>query len=247
MANRRYTGSINRQNRAIAQVAAGCILCLITAKVAAHDYWVERTTEGYSLFQGHLYSTHKGQERVSYDPSIVKRALCFKSVGTIAASETSRSYPVRVSGQCDVILFEISSGYWSQTLSETIQKPRSEVRGALRGWRSEEWVKRVDAWTPQLAKPLSDGLELTLTDDPFQLKAGDKLRLLVTWRGRPQSGVAVAYDGDARGVTGSDGRANLRIRHGGVQTLSASFEENIQDPQADKVVRGAILQLELPK
>jgi len=72
--------------------------------------------------------------------------------------------------------------------------------------------------------------------------------VLATWRGQPRRGVAVAYDGDTRGVTGADGQANLRVRHGGLQTLAASFDETVtSDPQADKVVRGTILQLELPK
>lgn len=231
----------------VARLAASVVATFLIAQAFAHEYWIERSETAYSLFQGHAYSTHKGEERVPYDPASVKRALCLKMDGSIAAPAFTRSYPARVAPSCAALLFEVSSGYWSQTLSETVQKPKSEVRGALRGWRAEEWVKRMDTWTPRLSQPLSDGLELTLTDDPFGLKPGEKLRLLVTWRGKPQSGVAVAYDGDARGVTGADGRANLRIRHGGVQTLSASFEEAIQDPQADKVVRGSMLQLELPK
>lgn len=231
----------------VAQLAVSVVATFLIAQASAHEYWIERSEAGYSLFQGHAYSTHKGEERVPYDPSIVKRAFCLKMDGSIAAPAFSRSYPVRVAPPCTALLFEVSSGYWSQTLSETVQKPKSEVRGALRGWRAEEWVKRIDTWTPRLSQPLSDGLELTLTDDPFGLKPGEKLRLLVTWRGKPQSGVALAYDGNTRGVTGADGRANLRIRHGGLQTVSASFEETIQDPEADKVVRGTMLQLELPK
>ena len=35
----------------------------------------------------------------------------------------------------------------------------------------------------------------------------------------------MAYDGDTRGATGSDGVVNIRIRPPGTQILSASFEE----------------------
>lgn len=231
------------------RLATAAMLALVAPGTAsAHDYWLERSGDGYALLQGHAYSSHQGESRVPYDPAIVKRVTCAQADGDARTVEPQRAYPVRVGGPCTAVLFEVSSGYWSQTLSETVQKPKTEVRGALRGWRSEEAIKRIDAWTPGTAKPLSEVLELTPLEDPFRLKHGDKLRVLVTWRGQPKRGVAVAYDGDTRGVTGADGQANLRVRHGGLQTLSASFDETLQsDPQAEKVVHGSILQLELPK
>lgn len=222
------------------------VLALAAGSAAAHEYWIDRTADAYTVYQGHVYSKHEGEARVPYDPSIVKRVVCAQD-GAVTAVEPTRSYPVRVNARCAALLVEVSSGYWSQTLTETVPKPRNEVRGAIRGWRAEESVKRLDRWTPAAARPLSDALEITLVENPFQLKPGDKLRLLVTWQGKPRAGVAVAYGGDARGVTGADGQANLRIRQGGTQMLSASFDEAIQDPLADKIVRGAILQLELPK
>lgn len=221
-------------------------LTLLSANAAAHDYWIERSGDSYTLFQGHVYAKHEGEARVPYDPAILKRVACSHD-GSVAAPEPARSYPVRIAARCAAILIEVSSGYWSQTLTETVQKRRDEVRGAIRGWRSEEVVKRIDRWVPAVARPLSDGLEITPTEDPFQLRPGDKLRLLITWRGKPRAGVAVAYDGSVRGVTGLDGQANIRVRQGGLQMLSASFDEAIQDPLADKIVRGTILQLELPE
>ena len=230
---------------ACASLAAG--FALLCAPAAAHDYWIERSGDGYALYQGHVHSAHKGEDRIPYDPAIVKRVACLRQEGDIAAPEPSRTYPVRVPAGCAAVLIDASSGYWTQTLTETIQKPKTEVRGALRGWLSEEAVKRIDAWTPRAAQPISEGFELVPLENPLALKPGDKLRVAATWRGQPRRGVALAYDGDARGVTGADGQANIRIRHGGVQMLSASFEETARDPQADRVVRGTILQFELPK
>jgi nickel transport protein len=228
-------------------LASAAVLALIAAPVRAHDYWIERIGDSYTLYQGHVYSSHKGEERVPYDPAIVKRAACAREEGEVASLDFARTFPVRVSGRCAAVLMEVDSGYWSQTFTETLQKPKSEVRGALRGWRSEEAVKRIDAWDPHLARPLSTGLEMVPLENPLALKAGDKLRVLVTWRGQPKSGVAVAYAGDARGVTGRDGEVNIRLRKSGVQVLSASFDEPIQEPNADKVVRGTILQFEMKK
>jgi nickel transport protein len=57
--------------------------------------------------------------------------------------------------------------------------------------------------------------------------------------------VTVAYHGDPRGVTGDDGRVNLRIRHKGLQLISASLEEPLQSNKADKRVRSTILMFEI--
>ncbi|MCK7577697.1 MAG: hypothetical protein MZV65_19130 [Chromatiales bacterium] len=57
--------------------------------------------------------------------------------------------------------------------------------------------------------------------------------------------MAVAYDGEPRGGTDADGRINIRLRHGGVQLISASFDEPLQDARADKAVRATVLQFQL--
>jgi len=221
------------------------LLFFIALPAHAHDYWFERDAKGYVLFQGHVHSAHAGEARVPYDPAIVKGVQCLRPEGQVVAPAPVRAYPVRIDERCAAVLARTNSGYWSQTLSETVNRPKSEVPGALRGWLAQETVKLVDAWNAAAARPISEGLELTPLDDPFGLKPGDKLRVLATWRGKPRRGVAVAYDGDTRGATGSDGLVNIRLRHGGVQILSASFEENVREPNADKVVHGAILQFAL--
>ena len=221
------------------------LLFFIAASAHAHDYWFERDAKGYTLFQGHVHSTHAGEARVPYDPKIVTGVQCLHAAGDVVAPAPVRAYPVRVEESCAAVLARTNSGYWTQTLSETVNKPKSEVRGAIRGWLAMETIKRLDAWSAAAARPISDGLELTPLDDPFSLKPGDKLRVLATWRGKPRRGVAVAYDGDTRGATGSDGLVNIRIRHPGTQILSASVEESVREPNADKVLHGAILQFDL--
>jgi len=222
-------------------------LVVVCAPAAAHDYWIDRDARGYTLFQGHVHSSHKGEDRVPYDPAIVKGILCARATTEVIAVMPMRAYPVRAEARCDAVLVHTNTGYWTQTLTDTVNKPKSEVRGALRGWLAEETVKRVDAWTPAAARPVSDALELTPLENPFSLKPGDKLRVVATWRGQPKRGVAVAYDGDARGVTGTDGQINIRIRRMGVQMLSASWDEAGGDANADKIVRGTILQFELAR
>src|SRR5690349_3219528 len=114
-------------------------LALVATGAGAHEYWIEKDAAGYTLFQGHAFATHAGEARVPYDPSIVRRVLC---AGGPAAQAPGTAYPVKVGAQCAAILIDVSSGYWTQTLTDTVPKPRNEVRGALRGWKSEESIKR---------------------------------------------------------------------------------------------------------
>ncbi|MGF1547542.1 MAG: DUF4198 domain-containing protein [Thiotrichales bacterium] len=219
---------------------------LVSGGALAHGYWVERAAgDRFVLYQGHLYAAHAGDERVAYDPAIVKRALCARDDGLVTAATPVVTDAVAVAGPCRAVVFEMSSGYWSQTLAGSQNKPRTEVRGALRSWLSEESIKHLQAWSEAFARPLGDGLELVPLADPFALAAGQKLRVAVFWRGQPLEGATVAYDEKPRGLTGVDGGVNLKLRHAGVQVITATFEEPLRDPRADKVIRTATLQFEL--
>lgn len=225
-----------------------CIpLALLTVAASAHDYWLEPRGDDYLLYRGHRHSQHEGEAVVPYAPAIVEQALCLPPSARAARAVTpSRDYPVRVPGPCAAVLVEADSGVWTQTLTGTKNQPRDQLIGALRSWRAIEGVKQIETWSPALTAPLSDALELVSTEDPFRLRPGDKLRLLVTWEGRPRAGVTVAYDGDTRGVSGKDGRVNIRIRHGGTQVITASIDEPSPDAKADKLMRSTALVFDLP-
>lgn len=222
------------------------LLAGLSTPAVAHDYWLERDGNRYVLYQGHRYSSHQGEERVPYDPAIVQRARCAGDPGTRELPRPA-AYPARFDGPCAALNVELSSGYWSQTLTGTVNRPRTDVTGALRSWLSQESIKRVDAWTGAVAVPLARGFELVPLNNPLVLKPGDKLRVQAVWQGQPKAGATIAYDGQPRGVTGADGQLNVRVRHGGTQVVAASFDEPLNDPKADKVLRGAILQFQLPE
>lgn len=218
-------------------------LLIMSGQAVAHEYWFEREGNDFLLYQGHLYSSHKDDERVPYDPAIVKRALCVTPASTTERPR-STSYPVRFAGPCTGLLVQASSGYWSQTLTGTKNKPKGEVAGVLRSWQSEESIKYIDGWMPALAAPLAQGFELVPLSDPQTVAVGDKLKLVAAWQGKPKAGVAVAYQGETRGVTGPDGTVNIRVRERGTQVIAASFEEPLSDGRADKIVRATILQFQ---
>jgi nickel transport protein len=227
------------------------ILCLLLSlfcrSVSAHDHWLERETGTYTLFQGHRHSAHAGAETLAYPPENVKTALCLETTGNIRTLAPGKTYPVSFTANCSALLVSIASGYWTKTVSETVNKPKTGLAGVTKSWFSEESVKRIDGWSNTLASPLGSGLEISPLTDPFRVAIDEKLTVVVSENRKPKAGVAVAYQGDTRGVTDVDGRIAIRIRHSGLQLITASSETPLEDGKADTLIRATALQFELTK
>jgi nickel transport protein len=216
---------------------------------SAHDYWYERDGQNYALYRGHHHTEHDGDEIVPYDPSIIKKVYCESTDGIVQVIDPPPQYPARIPGPCASLAVEVDSGYWSQTLTETINQSKDTVPDVLYSWQAIESAKLRNAWLNKHApRPLSSGLEIVLEKNPFALEVGQKLRLLVMQEGKPRAGVTVAYDGNPRGVTGRDGRINIRIRHPGLQVIVGSVDEPpLDNEKAEKLIRAAALFFELPE
>lgn len=229
-----------------ARVLVTVLAMLLATAAHAHDYWFERSGEDYMLHRGHKFSQHRGDDEEPFDPDIVTGAYCLR-LGDAQPSPAavSGTYPLRVAGPCVAVMVTADSGYWSQTVTGTKNKGKDELFGVLRSWQALESVKRVEQWSERLRDPLSSELELVFTKNPFALTVGDKLRLKILLRGEPAKGVTVAYDGDPRGVTGKNGRVNIRIRHKGLQVITASLENPLESDKADKRVQSTILMFDI--
>ena len=237
----------NRFPCIISRQFAFLLLAACSGSAFGHDLWLEREASTYTLMQGHRYSTHGGAETIPYDPANVREALCFGDDGKARPLPIVKAQPVKLSGPCNALLARYVSGYWTKTAWETKNQPKTGIAGVLKSWHSEESVKRIDRWQPSLTKALGNGFELSPQSDPFALKSGDKLIVLVTDAGKPVVGVPVAYGDETRGVSGEDGRIAIRLRHGGMQLIAASLETPLADGKADTSIRTAALQFEIAK
>lgn len=213
----------------------------------AHDLWLEKSGRHFTLYQGHRHSAHAGAETLDYGKTFVTSATCLDARGGRRPLAVAGTSPWTASGNCAALLLEISSGYWSKTPWETKNAPKTEVPGAIRSWRAQESLKRLEGWTTPLAQPLGEGLEIVPAANPFVLRPGDKLVVRVFLDGKPQVNVPVAYHGETRGETDPDGRSAIRLRHGGVQLISASIERPLRNGKADTEVLAATLQFDLPQ
>jgi nickel transport protein len=217
----------------------------LTLPAQAHDLWVEREGTLHTLYYGHERSGHAGAKRLAYRPERVRQALCFASDGKPLRAELGQAYPVTLDGPCAASFFLFSSGYWSKTPHGMKNLPKGEAGAVLASWLSVEAVKRLDAWGEALARPLTQALEIVPLRNPLTLQAGDKLGVLVTLDGRPLAGATVAYFGQPRGVSGADGRVNVRLQRPGLQLIQASLETALHDGRADRLVQSSALQFEI--
>jgi len=224
-------------------------ILVLSGQAHAHDLWLEREGpgEGIGLYYGHKYSRHGGAKLLEYRPEWVREALCFDAAGRETALQAPAGYPYRIRGECAVACVLTSSGYWTKTPYGTENVPRAEARMPLKSWLSYESVKRIDHWSAAFAEPLTGWLEMTPLGDPASLRQGRKLRLRVTLDRQPVEGVAVSYDGKPRGLTGRDGKINIRLRHGGFQVIQASLSLPDASGRADEIVHSANLNFELPE
>ncbi|MFZ2163369.1 MAG: DUF4198 domain-containing protein [Sideroxyarcus sp.] len=221
------------------------LLLLLPLSAQAHDLWIEKEANAYTLYQGHRHSAHEGAEVVPYEAGAVKSVLCSDGAGKAKALTLGKTYPVMFAGDCPVLLASFSSGYWTKTVWETKNVPKTGISGVIKSWYSEESVKNISRWTD--AVPLGVGLEITPTVNPLMLASGDKLTVLVTDNGKPVAGVPVAYAGDTRGATGADGKISIRLRQPGMQLIEASMETPLTDGKADTAIRTASLQFGIAK
>jgi nickel transport protein len=221
------------------------ILPLLALPARAHDLWIERDGPLHTLSWGHEHATHAGAKVLDYKPENVREAICFNGAGREVDAQRGHGHPATLKGDCAASWFFISSGYWSKTPYGTKNLPKQEAGAVIESWLSVEGVKRIDQWSADLERALTRHLELAPLENPLKLKTGEKLHLRVWFQGKPAAGIHVAYFGQPRGVSDSEGKVNIRLRNPGFQLIQASMQLPLDDARADKVVHGSSLQFEL--
>ncbi len=215
-------------------------------RTEAHDLWWAREDGGFALRYGHLPGAHEGARILDYEVSDVARVLGLAADGGIReVAVPENEGAVRVEGRWAALSAEMAPVIWTKTPYGTVRAPKDETDMPVDSWESRESTKRIERWRPELVEPLGEGFEIVPTRDPTGRRPGDKLRVCVMLAGEPVAGATVAYDGSPRGVSGKDGRVNLKLRHGGLQNIQASLEEPQDGIRRDRIVRTAALVFEV--
>ncbi|MEN3028301.1 MAG: DUF4198 domain-containing protein [Aquificaceae bacterium] len=213
------------------------IVLTLSYLALSHDLWIEKWGDAYVLYYGHIQPRAGEESKIAYSPENLLRFECLDGEGKVLKATVDKGYPAKLRGNCSLLQAEFSSGYWTKTVSGTKNLPKDKVSGALEGWLSLEVVRRVERWNSNMAKALTEGLELVLLEDPSKLRMEQKFSVGVYYGGKPLKDVTVSHNGRVVGTTDEGGRINLRIRSPGLQHLSVSYREKGDGVKADYIVR----------
>lgn len=231
------------------------LLILMTAwsaTASAHELFLSADGQLLVLYRGHAPGDAGYGDDHDHGPEVCAPDLLTGVVGIDHAglrwiqSEPGRNgWPA--GGQA--LLIHLSSGFWTKTPDGTVNLPPDSTVQPLTSWRSYEslkWLAKGDAWALRLgAGEGDDALELLPLEDPFALHRGDKLTVRLVSGERPIADAVVAYGGRVRGRTDNEGRINIRLKHSGMQLLTASWVRPDPTGRCERIVTTTALQFEL--
>jgi nickel transport protein len=230
-------------------IAVITLAVLLPATGLAHGVFWDEAPHGLVLMVGHPHGRGHGDQPPQPLPvsrlQLLLRADAEPAGGGLTWSEAAADTPIVAPLDAAAVLAVLDWGWWTKTAAGTRNEPPAGVAGALQAWTSRETVKHLSRWAEGANRPAGRDLELTPLSDPLVLKRGDKLEVLVTLDGAPVAGAVVAYDGNARGATGDDGRLRLKLREKGLQVIRATLRRPADDPPWAEDVRTATLTFKL--
>jgi uncharacterized GH25 family protein len=222
------------------------LLFSLVLEVSAHDFWVERKGKELWLVYGH------GDHREAVDPAKVKILKAFGPTGGeigIRWERRGKELLLQPVEPPSWIFVEVDNGYWSKTIYGWKNLPKRKASRVVEANRAFSYSKALMAWGDGLRNPLGSAqLDIVLTRNPYELKAGDSLPIQVFYQGKPVPGVEIeGRDHQVVATTDNDGIAKVRVRQGW-QLISASHKAPIKDdPDADSLSLTATLTFEVEK
>jgi len=154
---------------------------------------------------------------------------------------TATDREVRLESRCAAVSAFLHAGFYSLTPDGEVNRPRDEVKDAVRSWESRQFAKWIDPAAPGSTGPLGDELEIVPVTDLRAARAGDKATFRVLLDGEPFAGATVAVGHRALGETDGKGEVRIRIRTPDVESVSASVRRPLRSPKADALVLEASL------
>jgi nickel transport protein len=181
-------------------------LLLATAAVHAHDLWID---DAQQLYYGHAdTATSHGDDKQITDESIAWRQC-------IGAHDNNTS--------CDLLMVALKPVYYTKTPYGTKHESKDKLKQVVSSKQVFSFAKRI--YNPTVSQALNRGFEITLRESAAKAHTGDKLRLHIAMDGTPLEGAPVAYGDRFIGVSDKEGNINVKIRHGGLQQIKATYEK----------------------
>ncbi len=193
------------------------VLALLLAAVPAaraHTVWLEPGggAEYLVRFGGH------GGALETYSPEKLVAVMALAADGTPAQAvriDGGDGVRLRVEGEPALLALHFDNGYWSRTADgASVNRPMTEVEGAVSGVHAVKYHKFIVAWSELAARPIGQPFELVPRSGE-RPRPGEPLALQVLIDGRPAAGIALAFDEEGReAVSDAQGHASLVVRPG---------------------------------
>lgn len=220
-------------------------VAVLPRAVRAHDFWVERTGDGYLFRYG-----ERGGPPLAIDAGKVKAIRCVKpgaAARDLRGAAVFRPTEVRVAARCGAISVLTDGGFWSLTPDGERNLPRTQVPDAVRSWALRQYAKWVDVRSPAAAAPVGDELELVPPADLARAGVGDRIAIRVLVQGKPAKGAVVTIDDRPVGESDGAGVVWVRLETAGVQSLETSLRRPLATPEAESLVLEASLTFEVTR
>lgn len=226
---------------------------LVTATAGAHGIWFAERSDELAVVYGVGADDLDMVKRLPKITSITAYDVTQEPVET-SLNASQYLVVVDTSAHPVIVAAILNNGLWSKTPEgEWLQAGRDEVPNAV---IAERTIKFAVHLRGPLVDPLNliPGQDLQILPDDAILpdKMGAELPLRVVYKGEPVAGARIIVDfvndPDAeRIMTGSDGRATIRIRNQGLNVIGALYDSPPEDPdKIDKVENLATLSFVLP-
>lgn len=141
------------------------------------------------------------------------------------------------------------AGYWVETHKGFVKGDRMSAKGIVFGsLHSIKITKTLFSWNDSMSKPVGQEYEIVPLKNPFILKVGDTLPVLVLENGKPAVGVSmeIANHDELQIKTDNQGKVLIPIKNKGLQIIAGSFEKTLfDDPKATTLFIQSSLTFEL--
>ncbi|RXJ68245.1 hypothetical protein CRV08_08305 [Halarcobacter ebronensis] len=138
-----------------------------------------------------------------------------------------------------MIALSFDAGYWTQTQNGYEHIDPKKYKGIVfNTLKSIKYGKRYFKWSDNFTKPIGLSLEVIPLINPFSIKKGDKLPVLVIKDGKALANASFEtsdYE-DLDVKTDKFGIANIPVKSSGLQIIAAKYYTNeITDPNVNNI------------
>ncbi len=216
----------------ITTVFAFSVLTGIATQVQAHGVWAGMRADNLQIVYG------EGPLDNFYKPSFLQKVNAYNAkleADKVTVTNKNDTLLLKPSATTQVISIVSDNGYWSKGSDGKMRNiPKNEHKGATMGnhypkmsvnYISQDILFKKDK-PLKIKKPHALGLTLELVPqvDPRFLKAGDKLRITVLYKGKPVAKADVMPDSinhlGETVQTNAKGEAVITVANNGVNSIA---------------------------